>query len=152
MQINPIILLTGAGLAITGLYNLYQLKKRNKMIEDSKSWPNTSGTVINSAIKSRSSKSGKKYSVEITYKYSVLGLSKSATRKINCNSLGKEAATEHVNAHPNGSIFVVRYNPNKYQEHVVDFEEVTRNDFLGAILTLIFGIIFLIGSTFPSGP
>lgn len=152
MHISILVLLVGAGFLIYGLYQLYQLLKRKKTMRDSQSWPSTSGIVTNSMTKySRGSKGGKHYWAEIAYKYSVLGLENNAMRKIENLFGGEGVATNSVNAHPIGSTFSVRHNPNKLNEHVPDFEHITSGDIIKVVFFIIFGIFFAIASFFPSG-
>ena len=148
---NIITFLVGASIFVFGIYQILVLVRRKKKIDNSKDWPITSGTIDDTkVVYSSSGKGGKHYYAEIHYNYLALGLPYKG--KIQKNSFwgAKDNALEEINFHPIGSSFSVRYNPRKNDEHVVDFDEITITDIFTAITILIFGIIFLIASTFPS--
>jgi hypothetical protein len=151
MHISIPIFLIGIGLFVFGLYQSYLLIRRKRKINNSIAWPTISGIVTDTGIKYSSSKSGRHYYAEITYTYSVLGIPYNGIIRKESYWDSVDTANSIAATYPKGRSISVRYNPLKNNDHIVDIEEVTNYDIFKAAILVLVGIVFLIGSTFPSG-
>ena len=152
MNISIVPMVIGIVIVIFSLFRFYQLASHKIMINKSKAWPITTGIVTDARTQfSSGNKGGKRYRAEFEYNYSIIGSRYNAKIKKASFFGGEEAAISYVNERPIGSTFSIRYNPEKYQEHVVDFDDISANEIATPIFALIYGTFFIFLSFFSNG-
>jgi hypothetical protein len=147
MQTNSIFFLLLCGIFIViGLYNIIKDIRLYLKVRASESWPETVGTITQAVIRhSTGQKGGKSYYADFAYSYTLLGSAYEGKFKIRRFFATEGAAKKNVSEHPTGSTLAVRYNPEKQQEALTDYDRVFPFDVVIFLVMLLIGIygIFL---------
>jgi hypothetical protein len=161
MNTNTLTLLIVVGLAVLfigiGLLLIFLYRRNQKRASESLLWPETSGTVVHSAVSAEVSvfdndeiqnQRQQMYSADIRYTYLIDGV-EYTTKRISFagkSSYSKQQRAEEIIAkYPQGASVRVFYNPEKNQESVLERTANGSGVLLGAgVAFLLVGVITLI--------
>ncbi len=119
------------------IFSIYRRKRAGEY------WPVITGTVTNRAVNSsrNTQTNGYTYRAEITYNYPTPGGSIEKKLSLGSKSLRDQAQKllDEV-----GETIQVRYNPEKPQEQITDFEKIRPADIFSVIATLALAIVLII--------
>lgn len=125
MQINWFMLTLMVIFGGTGLVQLYKVFRLYRKISASRGWPETIATITQArAETSRPGQWGGNFWASFGYSYLVSEARHEGNFKIE-DLLGSEAYAKSAAArHPVGATFKLRYNPEKPEEAVTEFDKV----------------------------
>lgn len=122
---------------VVRIFSIYRRKRAGEY------WPVTTGTVTNRVVtSSRNTRTnGYTYRAEITYSYPTPG--GSIEKKLSLGTKGLRDQAQKL-LDEVGETIQVKYNPEKPQEQITDFEKIRTADILSAIGTLLLAIAMII--------
>lgn len=145
MNSNSIFILLSAGLLIYALYKVWQLVEIALRRSASDAWVLTTGKVLFKDVEvQRGSKGSKSYIPKIRYTYTVNGerFEKTISLGTRFRESSADDALDEV-----GKTIEVRYNPEKPQAHISEFEKVRLSDLFPILIILIVALTFILGNT-----
>lgn len=145
MNSNTIVILFNAVFLIFALYKVWQLVEIALRRSASDAWVLTTGKVLFKDVEvQRGNKGSKSYIPKMRYTYTVNG--ERFEKTISLGTRFRESSARDA-LNEVGKTIEVRYNPEKPQAHISEFENVRLSDLFPILIMLFVALTFLLAIT-----
>ncbi len=139
-NIGPGVLLAMVFFGIA-IYKLFEIKSIKRQQAAGKDWPQVIGTVTDARVETVGGGKGGSIQAAFSFSYIVRGLDYKGTFLMSSFMDFGDEASKNVKEHPVGSNFAVRYNPEKPEEYITEYDQTNPNAWVQIIGLFLIAVV-----------